>query len=216
MFRWIRRLIVWGLFGLFLFAIAAVYSHKHIAKEAAHFLFDSVDSIPSCKTALVLGTAAKTRFGLENYFFSNRMAKAAELYHSGKVKHLILSGDNHVKGYDEPEDMRLALIALGVPDSCLHLDYAGFRTLDSIVRAKEVFGQDELIIVSQQFHNERAIYLAQQNGLKVYGINAADVPQYSSYFSQFREYLARGKALLDIHVLKTQPHFLGEKITIGN
>lgn len=216
MLGWLRRIIVWSLFAAFLIAVAAVFSHKHIANEAAASLFNSVDSIPACKTALVLGTSAKTKYGFENYFFSHRMAKAAELYHSGKVRHLILSGDNHIEGYDEPEDMRQALIALGVPDSCLHLDYAGFRTLDSIVRAKEIFGQEKIIVVSQQFHNERALYLAEQYGIKAYGLNAADVSQYSGFATNIREYLARGKALLDVHLLNTQPHFLGDKITIAN
>ncbi len=216
MFRWIRRLFVWGFFAAFLLAVTAFFSHKHIAQQTAVFLYDSLDSLPPCKTALVLGTAAKTRYGHENFYFSYRMAKAAELYHSGKVEHFILSGDNHVEGYDEPEDMKQALIALGVPDSCLHLDYAGFRTLDSIIRAKEIFGQAEFIIISQRFHNERAVYLARQNGIMAYGLNASDVKQYSGYVTQLREYLARGKALLDVHILNTQPHFLGEKVKIGS
>jgi SanA protein len=120
----------------------------------------------------------------------------------------LVSGDNSQKDYDEPTDFKKDLIAKGIPEDRIFLDYAGFRTLDSIVRAKEVFGQTSITIISQKFHNQRAIYIAKQFGIDAIGFNAKDV-----YNSHFREYLARSKASLDL-VFNVQPKFLGEKIVI--
>lgn len=108
-------------------------------------------------------------------YFTFRMQAAYELFITKKVKYLLLSGDNHIKGYDEPSDMREALIKLGVPDSCIVLDYAGFRTLDSVVRCDEVFGEDSITIVSQEFHNQRALFIANKNNINAIAYNANDV-----------------------------------------
>lgn len=186
-----------------------------VSFNARNKVFGNAAEIPSCRAALVLGTNPHTATGRSNYFFTTRMKAAADLYKSGKVKKLIVSGDNHVKTYDEPTSMRDALMNLGVPESAIVLDYAGFRTLDSVVRAKEVFGQEQLIIVSQRFHNERAICIAERHGMIAYGYNAKDAKRTkrSLAITVVRESMSRVKMFVDI-ILKKQPKFLGEKIAV--
>jgi SanA protein len=138
----------------------------------------------------------------------------AALFKAGKVKALIVSGDNGTQGYDEPTEMKRVLVQMGVPEAKIVCDYAGFRTLDSVVRAKEVFGQQRVIFVSQRFHNARAIYLARAFGIDAWGLNAKDVPVTLSVKTFLREKLACVKAVLDVNVLGTQPKFLGEKVAV--
>jgi SanA protein len=142
------------------------------------------------------------------------MEAAASLFKAGKVKALIVSGDNGSQGYDEPTEMKRVLVQMGVPEAQIVCDYAGFRTLDSVVRAREVFGQQRVIFVSQPFHNARAIYLAKAFGIEAWGLNAADVPVALSVKTYLREKLACVKAVLDVNVLGTQPKFLGEKVAV--
>ena len=142
------------------------------------------------------------------------MEATALLYHNNKIKHIIVSGDNHVTGYDEPTDMETYLIKLGVPASKITKDYAGFRTFDSVIRAKKVFGQTELTIISQKFHNQRAIFICNNKGIKAIGYNAKAV--FSTPRNTAREYLAKFKAVLDIYLLNTKPKFLGKRIIMPN
>jgi len=124
----------------------------------------------------------------------------------------LASGDN-LTSNDELFVFKEDLIKLGIPADKIFLDYAGFRTLDSMVRAKEIFGQESITFISQKFHNERAIYLAEKFDIKAIGFNAKDVSSDYGRYTSFREYLARSKAVLDI-IIGTQPKFLGEKIEI--
>ncbi len=185
-----------------------------VAKRAEGRCFDAVNAMPEAPVAVVLGTAAHVAGGWSNYFFKYRMEAAAALFKAGKVKALIVSGDNGTYSYDEPTDMKLALMKLGVPAEKIVCDYAGFRTLDSVVRAKEVFGQQRVIFVSQRFHNARAIYLARAFGMEAYGLDAKDVPVALSVKTFLREKLACVKAVLDVNVLGTKPKFLGEKVIV--
>ena len=159
--------------------------------------------------------AAKNIGNRQNPYFTYRIQAATELYNAGKVKAFVVSGDNRRKDYNEAEDMRKALIEAGIPDNVIHCDYAGLRTLDSVVRMNKIFGQESFIIVSQKFHNERAIFLAQYYGYKTYGYNAKDL-QLSrfSYRTKVREILARVKVFVDIMTNK-QPKYLGEPIQIN-
>ena len=142
------------------------------------------------------------------------MEAAAALFKAGRVKALIVSGDNGTQGYDEPTDMKRVLMQIGVPAEKVVCDYAGFRSLDSVLRAKEVFGQQRMIFVSQRFHNARAIYLARAFGIEAYGMDAKDVPVALSVKTFLREKLACVKAVLDVNVLGTQPKFFGEKVMV--
>lgn len=200
---------------LLLTAGILIYANWKIPNDTQHYLYSNADSIPAQKTALVLGASKYIGGGYLNPYFTYRIKAAGKLYHANKVKAFVLSGDNGCKSYNEPEDMKNALIELGVPDSIIYLDYAGFRTLDSVIRMKEIFGQESFIVVSQQFHNERAVYLARHMGLEVYGYNAQDVKLGRvSYKTILREKLARVKAFIDVLTNK-QPRFLGEPIEIS-
>jgi len=163
----------------------------------------------------VLGCPKRLFGGWSNPFFENRIAAAAELYHHRKVDFLVVSGDNHIQSYDEPLDMKNSLVEKGVPKDRIYLDYAGLRTLDSVVRVKEIFLQNNITIVSQHFHNERAIFLASHHGIDAIGFDAPDVALQYALKTLVREQFAKVKAVLDVYVLHTQPHFLGQKIAIG-
>ena len=142
------------------------------------------------------------------------MDAAAKLYHAGKVRHLLLSGDNGTRGYDEPTAMKKALLARGVPESALHLDYAGFRTLDSMARAKMVFGVREVTVITDDFHLARSLFLADSFGLKAVGYSPAPVPLSASVKTRVRETVARPASLVDVYVLHRQPKFYGPKVEL--
>jgi len=175
--------------------------------------FDSIEDCPTATAGVVLGTTAKVA-GRDNIYFTNRMQAAAKLFHSKKVKCLIVSGDNRSIYYNEPKQMAEALTKLGVPKEKIVLDYAGLRTLDSVFRAQKVFGLNDAIFVSQAFHNHRALFIADHIGLKSTGYNAENVPLSMSIKVQIREVLARIKMLLDLNIFHTQPKFLGELETL--
>ena len=161
--------------------------------------------------ALVLGTSNKLRNGSANPYFQNRIKAAAELYHEGKVSHFILSGDNRSKYYNEPNEMKKALVLLGVPDSVITLDYAGLRTLDSIVRSKEIFGQDKITIITQPFHSYRALFISHFYNIDAVALVTQDLTNEAPFKVYVREYFARTKAVLDLYILNTAPRHLGEK-----
>lgn len=176
-------------------------------------VYNNPEEIPYNKAALLLGTSPKLKNGNDNLYFTYRIQATAQLYRVGKIKYIIISGDNRKQDYNEPEAMKQALVEQSIPDSVIYLDYAGFRTLDSVVRAKEIFGQDSITIISQQFHNERAIFLAERYGIHAVGFNAQNVSKYYGLKTTAREYLARVKVFIDL-LLNKQPHFLGERVEI--
>ncbi|MFQ5630870.1 MAG: vancomycin high temperature exclusion protein [bacterium] len=129
-------------------------------------VYSEITGLPESNVGLVLGTSKYVKTGVLNLHFLNRLAAAAQLYHQGKVKHIIVSGDNAEKWHDEPTDMKEELMAHGVPDSAITRDYAGLRTLDSVVRAKKIFGQNAFILVTDEFHTYRAIFLFDNHHIK--------------------------------------------------
>jgi SanA protein len=161
--------------------------------------------------ALVLGTSHRMISGVPNPFFENRISTAADLYRSGKVVHFILSGDNRSVYYNEPMEMKKALMKQGVPASAITLDYAGLRTLDSIVRCKEIFGQSNIIIITQPFHSYRALFISDYYHMDAVALVAKEPSQEIAAQVYLREYLARTKAVLDLYILGTGPRHLGEK-----
>ncbi len=200
---------------LFLVALAVSgVANVRVERAAKGHCYDSTDDIPYRRVSLLLGTTPIGPKGGPNPYFRNRIAACARLYHAGKVSKVLVSGDNCRRGYNEPEDMRQALMEAGVPDSNIVLDYAGFRTYDSMVRAKKVFGQDSLTVISQQWHNERALYIAGSIGMDAVAYNAVDVRSRSVKLKlAVREWLSRTKMVFDL-LLKHDPHFLGDPITI--
>lgn len=172
-----------------------------------------LDEIPHSRVGLVLGTSKRIKSGHPNPYYSFRIEATVKLYKAGKIDYVLVSGDNGSVYYNEPNTIKKDLIQYGIPKEKIYLDYAGFRTLDSMVRAKEIFGLTEVTIISQKFHNERAIYLAEKKGLTAIGFNATDISRSEGYKVQLREYLARVKVFLDL-LMNTQPRFYGEKVEI--
>ncbi|NOS69325.1 MAG: DUF218 domain-containing protein [Verrucomicrobia bacterium] len=190
--------------------VAAMFWADHVCQSAAAGrMFRSVDEVPRNDVALVLGTGRLTPRGNTNLHFTQRIQAAAALYHSGKVRHLLVSGDNHVATYDEPTDMRDALAAAGVPTNAITCDYAGFRTLDSVVRAKTVFGLTRLTIVTEEFHCPRALWIARERRLNAVAFAAPDLSARWSARVKVREALARVWCAIDLHVLNRGPKFSG-------
>ncbi len=175
--------------------------------------FTRIEEVPKNKVGLVLGTSNKLADGRLNPYYSYRISATIALFNAGKIEFVLVSGDNATQYYNEPTTIKKDLIAGGIPQDKIFLDYAGFRTLDSMVRAKEVFGLDKVTVISQKFHTQRAIYLAERKGLTAVGFNATDVTGNSGLKVHLREYLARVKVFIDL-VFNTQPKFYGERIEI--
>jgi hypothetical protein len=212
--KWVRRIkwsILTGVVLVFAVIVCANYAVRHTAKA---FIYQNIDSIPQNKAGLLLGTSKLLRSGLPNQYFQNRIQATVDLYKAGKIEVVVISGDNSREGYNEPEDMKSELMLRGIPEDKIYLDYAGFRTLDSVVRMEKIFGQKSFTIISQKFHNQRAIYIAYAKGLQAVGYNAEDVNAYSGFKTQLREKFARVKLFLDLWTGKN-PKFLGEPVIIS-
>lgn len=184
-----------------------------ISKTTEDKTYSDISSIPNKRVGLVLGTSNRLTNGSANPYYTNRINATIALYKAGKIKFILVSGDNGSIYYNEPNTIKKDLINAGVPEEVIFLDYAGFRTLDSMVRAKYIFGLDEVTVISQKFHNERAIYIAQIKGLNAIGFNAHDISTSEGLKVQTREYLARVKVFIDM-LLNTQPKFYGNTIEI--
>lgn len=190
--------------------LAANYAVEYNARGKT---FDTDTEIKKNRVGLVLGTSKRVATGQLNLYFLYRVEAAVKLYNAGKIQFILVSGDNSQKEYNEPMDLKRALIKAGIPSEHIFLDYAGFRTLDSIVRAKKIFNQTSITIISQKFHNERAIYIAEKNGMDAVGFNARAVEGRVAARTNSREYLARVKLFIDL-LFNVEPKFLGEKIEI--
>lgn len=210
---WLRVVAILILVGL----LAVIGADLLCRNAAAGKIFRTTKTIPANDIALVLGTSKKTARGNPNLHFVQRIEAAVELFKSGKVRHLIVSGDNHVSTYDEPTDMRDALVAAGVPTNAITCDYAGFRTLDSVVRAKTVFGLTNLTIITEEFHCPRSLWIARRHGLNAVAFAAPDLSARWSARVKMREALARTWCAVDLYVLNRQPRFSGppEKLILA-
>jgi SanA protein len=195
---------------LFLFIVACNIWVVHSARSQ---IYESVEEIPHNNVALVLGTTSRTPEGFPNPYFVHRIEAAYRLFQQGKVRHFILSGDNGEVYYNEPLQMKKALLKKGVPDSLITLDYAGFRTLDSVVRCYKIFQQQKFTIISQRFHDYRAIFIANHYGLETVALEAANSPVHAPRV-RIREWLARCKAVVDLYLLRKGPKFLGDQVEI--
>lgn len=213
---WKRHKIRTLIFTLVLLLTAFVFTSNIIIEHNAKGkTFSNINNIPFNKVGLVLGTAKYRIEGGINLYFEYRVEAAVKLFKSGKIQYILVSGDNSTKQYNEPQEFKKALVKRGIPEDKIILDYAGFRTLDSVIRAAKVFGQNKFTIISQEFQNERAIYIANEHGIDAIGYNAKGVSKSYGFKTQLREYFARCKAILDI-IFNVQPKYLGKKIIIGN
>ena len=190
-----------------------LWNDRHMTMRTRGRIYTDIASVPHRPVALLLGTSKYARKHV-NLFYLHRIEAATELFLSGAVRAILVSGDNAQRAYNEPAMIKRDLIRRGIPGKYITLDYAGFRTLDSVVRAKAVFGQAALMVVSQRFHCERAIYLGDALGVDLIGFAVKDVNGPSAAKIRRREVFARAKAFLDIHILSAQPKFLGEPVEV--
>ncbi len=197
----------------FLFVILITWVNSTVSNTGNKFIYSSLDSIPHNHCGLVLGTSKYLGNGKRNLYYTMRIEAATALYNHNKIDFIIVSGDNRNINYNEPITMYNDLISEGIPARNIILDYAGFRTLDSVVRGKAVFGQDNFTIISQSFHNQRAIYIARKKGIEAIAFNAGDPKGKQSFKVQVREVAARMLVFFDLFTSR-QPHFLGEKVII--
>ena len=213
--RFIKNIITLFLILIVLGILFTLWANHTIEYATDDYVTSSINKLPNEKVGLVLGTSKSLKNGNKNPYFFYRIEAAEELFKSGKIDYIIVSGDNSSQYYNEPEDMQTELIARGIPKTKIFLDFAGLRTLDSVVRAKEIFGQNSYLIISQRFHNERAVFLAQKKGIEAYGYNAKDVNKKAGFKTNLREYFARVKVFWDLF-FGVDPKFSGSKVVIPN
>ena len=202
------------LLGFFVITIISVLSiDYYISTQTSEKIYTQVNKIPQHKVGLLLGTSKYLSSGHINLYYKYRIEAATKLYRSGKIKFILISGDNGSKSYNEPELMKQDLVKNNIPEANIFLDYAGFRTLDSVLRAQKIFGQNTFTVISQEFHNERALYLAHHFNIEAIAYNAKDVKLNYGFKTQLREKLARCKMMLDL-LFKVEPKYLGDPIKI--
>lgn len=205
--------------GLFKIFFALVISppilvlalHWFVGLYSSTRIYTDLDTIPHNKMALVLGTSkyVKVKGNTQrNLFYSNRLEAAVELYKKGKVESIIVSGDNSTKYYNEPKKMKEDLMKMGIPETKIILDNYGVRTFDSVLRSKTIFNQGAITIVSQEFHNERAVFIARWKGINAVAYNAADVPNSYGPKVYLREIFARTKMMMDL-IGGAEPEYSG-------
>lgn len=210
-----RSRLKWGTVFAIAIAIPAFYAfaNARVLQAGEGKTFEDVEAIPHHRVGIVLGCSPMIG-QYKNSFFTGRIAAAASLYKAGKVDRLLVTGDNGRQGYDEPTAMEEALIVRGVPKEHITKDFAGFRTLDSMVRAKKVFGVNDATIITDDFHLARSIYFAESVGINSDGFPSKAGLNAATTRTEVREVLARGLAVIDQEVLHSQPKFLGKQETI--
>jgi SanA protein len=215
----LKSLLTWKFFfrsliiGIVSIVVLIFLANWRVDRKTDDLVYTDVQKIPHRKVGLLLGTSKLLVNGWVNPYFKYRIDAATALFKAGKIDYILISGDNGTKEYNEPEDMRQALIENGIPPDRIFLDYAGFRTFDSVFRADKIFGQKKFTIISQDFHTRRAIYIARHLGLDAIGFNAQDVSRNFGFKTQLREKFARTNMFLDF-IFSAKPKFLGEKIRI--
>ncbi len=202
-------LLILGIVSIILIFLADI----EIENTTDSKVFDDVQSITYNRVALLLGASKLRKSGNPNLYFQYRIKATVELFNARKIDFIVISGDNSRDDYNEPLDMQNELIRLGIPKERIYLDYAGFRTYDSLIRINKIFGQTKFTVISQNFHNRRAIYIAQSLGLQAVGFNAEDIEGYRGLKTNIREMFARVKVFVDLF-LNVDPKFLGEPIDI--
>lgn len=209
-FRFLRNFVIVVL--VLLFIIAGVTNYI-VTSSTQHQIYSDIKKIPRNKVGLLLGTAKyldKARM-LINPYYQNRIDAAVLLYMAGKIDYVIVSGDNSTTYYNEPALMMADLLARGIPAKKIYMDNAGFRTLDSILRCRDIFGQDHITIISQAFHNQRALFIANHKRVVAVAFNAADGD--SVWDANVREKFARVKMVGDL-VFNTQARYYGARVEI--
>ncbi|MFW5684207.1 MAG: SanA/YdcF family protein [Spirochaetota bacterium] len=210
-YRFIPFLLIHGIAGALVLLVVA---NTAVTSGNQDMLYRSIRDVPPNRVGLLLGTTQYAIGGGPNPFFWNRIDAAVALYRGGRIDVILASGDNERRSYNEPIQMQRALMDAGVPEHAIVLDFAGFRTLDSIARASEVFGQRRFTIISQELHLHRALYIARHYAVDAIAYAAEDVSGGSGFRVRLREILARVLAVFDLHVLRTEPRYLGDPVRI--
>ncbi|MDF1739848.1 MAG: ElyC/SanA/YdcF family protein [Verrucomicrobiales bacterium] len=210
-----RRLVYLSIVGAFLLLLTVFVCDRLVTRASEGRHTADLSAINEVTVAIVPGCSEYLRDGRKNLYFIYRINAAAELFEASKCRWIIVSGDNGNKSYNEPERMKAALVSRGIPEEKIVCDFAGFRTLDTIARARTVFQLEEAVIVSQAFHNQRALFLAGHFGLNAVGYDAREVSYAGGLKTRLREKLARVKTVLDVHLLGTGPKFYGDPLPIS-
>lgn len=208
-----KRLLKYTLILLVLLVVFVVSVDMYITYSVKKQIYNDIQTVGNRKVGLLLGTSKYVAGGRVNLYYKYRIEAAVALFRAGKIDFILVSGDNRRENYNEPWTMKKDLEAAGVPPGRIILDYAGFRTLDSIVRSRAVFGSDSIIVISQCFHNERALFIANHKGINAIAYNAQGPPRQLQVKVMIREKLARVKMLLDL-LFNKQPRFYGDMVMI--
>lgn len=197
-----RKIILAVVIAIIIGIVTILTCHFFVVCNAKGKLYENVDNIPAAKFGLLLGTTPQSRYGGNNLFFKYRIDATEKLYKAGKIEYILISGDeNSLDGVNEPECMKDSLVVRGIPRSVIFLDGKGLSTYESIVRTHDVYDVNSYTVISQQFHNERALYLAEHLGLDIEQVQAFNAESPNTTFSivtYLREYLARVKMVIDI------------------
>ncbi len=218
---WLKRVLFYTVFIFFLFLASSIIIFFYISNYSNPFIYKNIKDIPENRVGLVLGTSPVTKNGDVSLFFTARMEATKKLYENKKIDYILVSGDNKTTSYNEPKYMRNYLLKLDIDDEIIISDYAGRRTLDSVIRSSDIFQQDKITIISQKFHNQRAIFIARKNGIDAIAFNAK-YPYENNFeniltntWTFLRELLARDLAIIDFLTNK-KPTILGTNIEIKN
>lgn len=208
------RFCFYGLLALIVFTLTAIFGVDfYVTQQTTSKTYNDAAKIPHRKVGLLLGCSRYAASGQISTFYQNRIDAAVRLYKTGKVDFILASGDNRTAQYNEPKWMHDDLVKRGVPANKIYMDYAGLRTLDSVVRCSRVFVENKITVISQAFHNQRAIFIARYWGIDAIGFNAEDVNSSSGTTVLIREKLARVLMIFDLWTGK-QPKHLGDKVII--
>jgi SanA protein len=178
-------------------------------------LYSDITTLPYNKVGLIPGCNQYVADGVLNTYYTQRIEAGAKLFRQGKIDYILVSGDNAHASYDEPRAMKKSLIESGVPKDRIYSDYAGFRTLDTIVRAREVFQLKEVTLISQSFQNRRGVFIGEKRDIDIVAFNVEPLGIETNYKTRIREVFAKMKMLLDLYILDKEPKFLGDEIIIG-
>ena len=184
-----------------LFSLSILAVDRSVSFYSRSYCFDDISRLPVRRVALLLGTSQQLSSGERNLFFDYRMDAAAKLYHYKKVTMILASGARHSRYYDETRAMVRALTKRDVPPHRIMTDNEGFRTLESVIRARDIYGITDPIVVSQKFHNERAVFLARHNDIQAMAYNARSPGFFYGLKTWFRELFARVRAVVDLYII---------------
>lgn len=200
---------------LFVTVITIFLNLVWIYNSTKNSIYSDTTELPYNRVGLIPGCNKYVSNGVINTYYSQRINGAYKLFIMGKIDYILVSGDNAHASYDEPREMKRSLIELGIPKNKIYSDYAGFRTLDTIVRAKEVFKLDSVTFISQNFQNQRGVYIGSFRDLDVTAFNVDKDDSKNSIKTETREIFAKMKMLIDLHIISKEPKFLGDEIIIG-